>query len=279
MLNQNFIVLLLFSVVVNICRHKPTGKNWLLTFARGKSEVKQELISSMDIQNTTDEIALETFVKVVSVKMQDPIQNIASAAKVLGERLNEDTEGETYQKDISTVVKSLRMLNDYNKAIYKYSLISRKQYLLKDIRLIELFFEVKDYSKSLKNVSLNTILSDVFVMADYDLLFKAMKELISDILYDIPKYEKCTIDVQVETKNQNVYIRLKSNTTRNLTHYTNEEPTEDRSEVRIHYALASRMIHDLEGSLIEKSHPNSDEQEYMIVLKKATPQNIIHLEA
>ncbi|MEM9933910.1 MAG: hypothetical protein AAF824_09870 [Bacteroidota bacterium] len=233
----------------------------------------------MDIQNTTDEIALETFVKVVSVKMQDPIQNIASAAKVLGERLNEDTEGETYQKDISTVVKSLRMLNDYNKAIYKYSLISRKQYLLKDIRLIELFFEVKDYSKSLKNVSLNTILSDVFVMADYDLLFKAMKELISDILYDIPKYEKCTIDVQVETKNQNVYIRLKSNTTKNLTHYTNEEPTEDRSEVRIHYALASRMIHDLEGSLIEKSHPNSDEQEYMIVLKKATPQNIIHLEA
>ena len=119
--------------------------------------------------NQQDELQLGSFVSLVSEKMKDPIQKIASAAGYLGERLKEEVSLPV-QKDLSSVVKSLKTLNDYNKALYKYSLLSKKSIHLEEVRLIDVFLEFKEYLKISHNLKVSTLLSDVFVTADFDLL-------------------------------------------------------------------------------------------------------------
>lgn len=221
-----------------------------------------------DQNNQQEDLQLGSFVSLVSEKMQDPLQKIASAAGFLGEKLKEDEVSQPVRKDLSSVVKSLKTLNDYNKALYKYSLISKKEIRLEEVRLIDVFLEFKEYLKISHNLKVSTLLSDVFVTADFDLLLKSLKELVADLLLNSPKFDQPNLDIYTTTRNQHVYIHLNCQ-------YNVSGPLQDMSEedeassllYDVHFVLAQKMISDLGGNLVGRDF-DGGRKEYTIVLKK-----------
>ncbi len=218
--------------------------------------------------NQQEELQLGSFVSLVSEKMQDPIQKIASAAGFLGEKLKEEEISLPVHKDLSSVVKSLKTLNDYNKALYKYSLISKKDIYLEEVRLIDVFLEFKEYLKISHNLKVSTLLSDVFVMADFELLLKSLKELVSDLLLNSPKFDQPNLDIYTTTKNQHVYIHINCQSNVSPAIQDHDEAGENNSLLYdVHFVLAQKMIADLGGNLVGRDFEDG-RKEYTIVLKK-----------
>ncbi|MEL6629914.1 MAG: hypothetical protein AAFQ83_00520 [Bacteroidota bacterium] len=116
-----------------------------------------------------------------SEQMKHPIEEILEVANRLKHQIERQRTTDVVETDFTQVIQSLKRLNDYNQAIYKFAITGNKQLKAEPLRIISIWAKVKSELKQTQGIRLLLLLEDVYIMADAHFLKGVLQDTILDL--------------------------------------------------------------------------------------------------
>ncbi|MEO1417087.1 MAG: hypothetical protein AAFW00_17510 [Bacteroidota bacterium] len=199
-----------------------------------------------------------------SRQMRHPIEEILELANRLGNQIEEQRASDVVETDFTQVIQSLKRLNDYNQAVYKFAVAGNIRLHAQPQRIISVWAKVKSELNQTQGIRLLLLLEDVYVWTDAHFLNKLLQDTILDLAKRTGGILRRTFEVHGQVQGQELVLQI-SGERRSTDHELYSTDTSSDPEVMdMDLMVLKRQVERMSGRI--KLTENKEEMRYVVAL-------------